>query len=133
MSALVCRLTRYEDLHSARTDEKWCRFYFTTVADSGPGQPVERVQTSYRVDVSSNRALKARTARLGLRDLEKMLYWRSVQGLTRSLGIDPSVREIRTALRWRTFLEPEAARLRFPNPEPFEVDLPEPQTQARRF
>lgn len=115
MSALVCRLTRYEDLHSARADEKWCRFYFTTVPDSG---------TSYRVDVSSNRALKARTARLGLRDLEKMLYWRSVQGLTKSLGIDPSVKEIRTALRWRTFLEPEAARLRFPNPEPFEVDLP---------
>ncbi|HEY8369089.1 MAG TPA: hypothetical protein VIM86_07195 [Thermodesulfobacteriota bacterium] len=48
-------------------------------------------------------------------------YWRGVEGLTRSLGMDPSVTEIRTALRWRSFLDTEVASRRFPNPEPFEV------------
>lgn len=48
-------------------------------------------------------------------------YWRGVEGLTRSLAMDPSVTEIRTALRWRSFLDPEVASRRFPNPEPFEV------------
>lgn len=130
MSVVVCRLTAYEDLPSPRAEEKWYRFHFTAVPREQPGPGNARAPTTYRVDVCSNRALKARTLRLALPDLERLLYWRAAQELTRSLGSDPSVRDLRVALRWRSLLDPEVARMRFPAPAAFEVTLPELQTAA---
>lgn len=126
MSVVVCRLTTYEDLPSPREDEKWCRFHFSATPKE-PGPRDERAHPTYRVDVSSNRALKAKTLRLVLPDLERLLYSCGVKELARSLGLDPSVRNLRVALRWGSLLDPDVARTRFPKPDAFEVALPEPQ------
>lgn len=128
MSIVVCRLSSYEDLPSPRADEKWYRFHFTAVPKEQLGQHDDRAHTRYRVDVSSNRALKDRTLRLVLPDLEKLLYWCGVRELTKSLGIDPSVRDLRAAIRLGSLRDPDVGRTRFPNPDAFEVALPEPKT-----
>jgi hypothetical protein len=130
VSVVVCRLTAYEDLPSPRAEEKWYRFHFAAVPREEPGQRDERARATYRVDVCSNRALKARTLRLGLPDLERLLYWRAAQEHTRSLGSDPSVSDLRVALRWGSLLDPEVGRTRFPAPVAFEVTLPGPQSLA---
>jgi hypothetical protein len=128
---VVCRLTSYEDLPSPRAEEKWYRFHFTAVPKEQLGQRDELGASRYRVDVCSNRALKAKTLRLALPDLERLLYWCGARELAKSLRIDPSARDLRVALRWGALLDPDVARTRFPKPDAFEAALPELQTSAR--
>jgi hypothetical protein len=123
-------LTSYEDIPSSRDDEKWCRFYFTATPKPKPGQPEERTGTRYRVDVCSNRALKSKTLRLVPSDLEKLLYWCGTRELIRSLGHDPSVTELRAAIRPGSLRDPQVGRVRFPNPDAFEATLAEPREPA---